>query len=245
MSASSNVTRSKKKRALIVAASPQTSPFLGPVGVWASELTHPWYELTEAGYEADVASPKGGKIELDPYSDPRHESGYSAEDLVSRGFVEQAHTKKLLDSTRKLSDVRVADYDAIVVAGGQGPMFGFREDATLQRLLREFYEAEKITAALCHGVCALLDVKLSDGSWLIAGKTLTGFANIEEDFVDKMMGRKVMPFRIEDEARKRGANYVQGGLWRSFAVRDGRLVTGQQQYSGKRTAELVIEALGR
>jgi putative intracellular protease/amidase len=124
-------------------------------------------------------------------------------------------------------------------------MFGFRENADLQAAIRAFYKAEKPTAALCHGVSALIDLELSDGSYLIEGKTMTGFANVEEDFADQVVGTQVMPWRIEDAARERGANYIQGGLWKPFAVRDGRLITGQQQYSGTKLAELVIEGLGR
>ena len=91
---------------------------------------------------------------------------------------------------------------------------------------------------------ALMDVTLSDGSYLITGKTMTGFANVEEEFADTYVGRKVMPWRIEDAARERGANYIQGGRFKAFAVRDGRLITGQQQYSGAATARMVIAALG-
>lgn len=246
MSGNINVTRSTSKRILMVVASPAVATTTGwPVGFWASELTHPYYEFSEVGYQVDIASPKGGKVELDAYSDPRHESKYSASDLISMGFLHTPELAALLGNTRRLADVRPQDYDAIVVAGGQAPMFTFRQDARLHALLAAFYEAEKVTAALCHGVAALLDVRLSDGSYLIRGKTITGFANVEEDFVDNLFGQKIMPFRIENEARERGANYVSLGLWREYAVRDGRLITGQQQYSGKATAQLVIEALGR
>lgn len=120
-------------------------------------------------------------------------------------------------------------------------MFTFRGNADLPRTITAFYEAEKPTAALCHGVAALIDVRLPGGAYLIAGK---GFANVEEDEADRIVGQKVMPWRIEDAVRERGANYVQGGCGKAFAVRDGRLITGQQQYSGAATARLVIEALG-
>ncbi len=87
-------------------------------------------------------------------------------------------------------------------------------------------------------------MRLSDGSWLIDGRTMTGFANVEEDFGDAAVGQRIMPFRIEDEARARGANYIQAGLFKAFAVRDMNLITGQQQYSGRKVAELVIDSLG-
>jgi putative intracellular protease/amidase len=244
MAANLGLPRTKSKRILMVVANPATATNGWPVGFWASELTHPWYEFTEAGYEVDIASPNGGKVVLDAYSDPREPSGYSAGDLISMGFLATPRLAALLDQTKKLSEVRVADYDAVVVAGGQAPMFSFPKDDRLHKLLADFYEAERITAALCHGVCALLFVRLSDGATLVKGKTMTGFANVEEDFLDNMVGQKFMPFRIEDEARKLGANFVQAGLFRPHAVRDGRLVTGQQQYSGSATAKLVIETLG-
>ncbi len=245
MAAHVDTTTSKPKRVLMVAASPAVSTTLGyPVGFWASELTHPYYEFTEVGYAVEIASPHGGKIEMDAMSDPRDASEYSAHDLVSMGFINTPKLAALLENTMKLEDANPADYDAILVCGGQSPMFTFRDNAALQRLIAAFYEAEKPTAALCHGVSALMDVRLSDGSLLIAGKTMTGFANVEEKFADDIVGKQVMPWRIEDVAKAQGANYIEGGLWKPFAVRDGRLITGQQQYSGKETARLVIAALG-
>ena len=122
--------------------------------------------------------------------------------------------------------------------------FQFRENADLKRAIAAFFEARKPTAVLCHGVSALLDVQLSNGTYKVTGKTVTGFANVEEDFSDAAAGTRVMPYRLEDELRKRGANYIQAGLFKAFAVRDMNLITGQQQYSGKKVAELVIAALG-
>ena len=124
-------------------------------------------------------------------------------------------------------------------------MFQFRGHAGLEAAIVRLFEAGRVTAALCHGVAALVDARLSDGSHLVAGRTVTGFANVEEDFGDAAVGTRIMPFRIEDELRARGANYVQAGLFKAFAVRDGNLITGQQQYSGTRVAELVVAALGR
>jgi putative intracellular protease/amidase len=246
MPATIDMTRTTPKRVLMVVANPSVSTTLGwPVGFWASELTHPYYEFVESGYEVRIASPNGGKVELDGLSDPRDASGYSAHDLVSMGFLNTPSLTGLLENTPRLADLDLVSFDALVVCGGQSPMFTFRNDETLRHTIRSFYEAEKPTAALCHGVSALVDVTLSDGSHLVAGKTITGFANVEEDAADAIVGQRVMPWRIEDAVREQGANYVQGGAWKPFAVRDGRLITGQQQYSGRRVAELVIEALGR
>jgi putative intracellular protease/amidase len=239
-------THGRPRRILMVVASPAVSTTIGgPVGFWASELTHAWYEFTEVGYETALFSPQGGRVEIDALSDPRHPSGYSAHDVISMGFLSTPRLAALLESTKTLAEAKPADYDALYVAGGQAPMFTFRGDAALQGLVRAFYEAGRITALVCHGTAALLDVKLSGGTHLIAGRHMTGFANSEEDFADQVMKAKVMPFRIEDEARKRGANFVAAPAFRPHAVRDGHLITGQQQYSGRAAAALVIEALGR
>ncbi len=136
------------------------------------------------------------------------------------------------------------DYDALLICGGQSPMFTFPNNPDLQNAIRVFYEAEKITGAFCHGVAALLNVSLSNGERLVNGKTLTGFSNREEDYGNAAAGVEIMPWRLEDALVDRGANYLQAGLFKPFAVRDGRLVTGQQQYSGKEVARLVIQMLG-
>jgi putative intracellular protease/amidase len=245
MSAERNVTRTKPKKVLMVVSNPAVSTTLGvPVGFWASELWHAYHEFREAGFEVEARSPKGGRCEYDALSDPRDASRYSAEDVLSLGYITHPEYSKIPQNTESLDGARAEDYDAIVVAGGQGPMFTFQSEPTLHRLIYEFYRAEKPTAALCHGVSALLYVRDESGGPLIAGKTMTGFANSEEDYADSVVGKKVMPFRIEDEAKKLGANFVTAGRFRPFAIRDGRLITGQQQYSGKKTAQLVIEALG-
>jgi putative intracellular protease/amidase len=235
----------RRPHVLMVVANPQVSSTLGwPVGFWAAELFHPYYEFTEKRYDVTIASPDGGKVEMDTLSDPRDESKWSADDLISLGALNSPEVAAQLEDTPPLCDLNLGDYDALVVCGGQAPMFQFRDHEECKRTIASFYEARKPTAALCHGTCALLDIQLSDGSYLIEGKTMTGFANVEEDFSDAAVGQKVMPFRIEDEAKARKANYVQAGLFKAFAIRDMNLITGQQQYSGRKVAELIIEALG-
>lgn len=123
-------------------------------------------------------------------------------------------------------------------------MFTFRDNEELKRCIVTFYESNRVTCAFCHGVAALTDAKLSNGHFLVEGKTVTGFANIEEDYGDAYVGQKIMPWRLEDALRERGANYVQGGLFKPFAARDGNLITGQQQYSARKVADAIIAALG-
>ena len=247
------VNRAHPKRVALVVSNAATSTTTGwPVGFWWSELTHPFHEFTEKGYEVTVFSPDGGACAPDAMSDPRDPSGYSSSDLITMGFIATPKLMALVEATKPVRDLAVDDFDAIVVAGGQAPMFTFETAGPLQAAFVAFYEAGKIAAALCHGTAILRFARLSSGEPLVRGKTVTGFANVEEDFADRAvwdMGllprdRHVMPWRIEDELRALGANYVQAGLWRGFAIRDGNLVTGQQNFSGAETARIVIEALG-
>jgi putative intracellular protease/amidase len=235
---------STPRKVLIVVANPATATTVGwRVGFWGAELTHPYYELTERGIEVTIASPDGGKVEMDALSDPRDESKWSSEDLITMGFVHTPELMALLEDTPKLADLVLDEYDAIMIAGGLAPMFTYRDRQDIHAAIRHFYESEKPTAIYCHGTAALVDLKLSDGSYLVEGRTVTGFSNAEEDYSDRFVGQTVMPFRVEDALRERGANYVQGGLFKAFTVRDGRLMTGQQQYSGRKVAQMLIEAL--
>jgi putative intracellular protease/amidase len=236
----------RPKRVVIVASNPATSEQTGwPIGFWWSELSHPYWALTECGYRVDVASPDGGKLEADSWSDPRDESRYSADDLISLGFINSPDHLKLVEESRPLADVAVADYDAALFVGGQGPMYTFLEDQRVHALIASFYEAGKVTAVICHATCALLRTRLATGSLLVDGKTWTGFANSEERFADEFVGRRIQPFWIEDEARRlENTNFIVQGRFKPHAVRDGNLITGQQQYSGGAAARLMIEALG-
>jgi len=146
-----------------------------------------------------------------------------------------------LEATPAIDDLNMGDFDAIMVCGGQAPMFTFPTATNLHALIGNFYRTGKPTAALCHGTSALLFV---DDGMFVSGKTMTGFADSEEDMADQIVGQKVMPFRIEDEARAKGASFVTGPAFAPFATQDGNLITGQQQNSGAETAALVIAALG-
>jgi putative intracellular protease/amidase len=234
------------KHILLIVANPSISTTLGwPVGFWASELIHPYAEFTKAGCQVTIASPNGGKVEFDGYSDPRDASGYSKDDTLSLEYINRPEFMQLLENTPAIASLNMGNFDAIVVCGGQSPMFTFRQNQTLTQLFSTFYATGKPTAALCHGTCVLLEAKLSDGTDLIKGKTITGFANSEEDYGDQVVGQKMMPFRIEDEANKLGANFVTKEAFASHAVQDGNLITGQQQNSGAETAQLVLAALSK
>ena len=234
------------KKILMIAANPAISLQTGwPVGFWAAELTHPYYEFVENGYQVEIASPDGGKLEIDSFSDPRHESGYSANDLISMGFLHTPALANLLENTKSIDDVDIATYDAIFLVGGQSPMISFIDNTKLHTYIANFYESGKLVAIVCHATCVLLKIRLSNGNLLVDSKTWTGFADSEEEYADQIVGQNIQPFWIESSAKKLpSTNFITGGRFKSFAIRDGRLITGQQQFSGKAAAKLVIEALG-
>jgi putative intracellular protease/amidase len=247
MSATINVLHpDRPKRVLLVASNPAVSGQTGwPIGFWWAELTHPYWEFTERGYEIDVASPDGGELQADSWSDPRDESGYSAHDLLSLGFINSPAHADLVTETRPLEVIDPDDYDAIFLVGGQAPMYTFSEDDRVHRLVSEFLATGKPTAVVCHATSVLLKAKDPDDRLLVTGRTWTGFADSEEDFADAFVGQRIQPFRIEEEARKLpDTNFIVQGRFTPHAVRDGNLITGQQQYSGSAAARLVIEALG-
>lgn len=235
-----------KGKILMVASSPSVSKQTGwPIGFWAAELTHPLHVFLEAGYEVELVSTEGGKLEMDGYSNPTDASGYSAHDVISLGFIQLDWFNNMLENTKKLSDVNPSDYVGIFLVGGQGPMYTFRGNKELENVFTAFFEAGKPSAAVCHSTTLLLEAKTSTGELLVKGKTWTGFADAEEEFADNAVGMKIQPYRIETEARKlEDTSFKVAAPFSSFAIADGNLITGQQQNSGAAAARLLVEQLG-
>jgi putative intracellular protease/amidase len=207
-----------------------------PTGLWLSELTHAHDVFAKAGYEQTIVSPKGGRSPLEPRSVkfpnyPRSAKKWKAND---RKMI-------LLHRTASPDDIDAAGFDAIYFTGGHAVMFDFPESAGLQRITREIFERGGVVSSVCHGYCGLLNTTLSDGSLLVAGRKLTGFAWSEE----RLAGvAKLVPYNAEAEAKKRGAQYEKGLIpFASHVVVDGRLVTGQNPGSAKATAKKVVSVL--
>lgn len=233
------------KKILMVVSNPAVSGQTGwPIGFWWGELTHPYWEFVQRGYEVTLASPEGGALGADALSDPEDPSGYSATDFVSLGFK---HTPSLMAQTQntpRLADLDLGEFDAIFFVGGQGPMYTFRGNPDVQGAVRAMVESDKPTALMCHATSALLDATGSDGRLIVDGRRWTGFTNTEEDYVESAVGQRIQPFRIEDEARAiSGTTFEAGPMFASHVVRDGNLITGQQQNSGVEAARVVIQAL--
>jgi len=209
-----------------------------PTGLWLSELTHAYHVFADAGYQQRIVSPKGGLSPLEPRS-----LKFPSYDKSAKAWHADAAKMALLAETAAPEDIDAADYDAIYFTGGHAVMFDFPDSQDLQRITREIFERGGVVSSVCHGYCGLLNTTLSDGSLLVAGRKLTGFAWIEEVLarVDKQV-----PYNVEAEMKNRGAHYKKGLIpFASHVVVDGRLVTGQNPGSAKATAKKVVSVLGR
>ncbi|WP_222984227.1 type 1 glutamine amidotransferase domain-containing protein [Flagellimonas meishanensis] len=234
-----------KGKIAMVASSPAISEQTGwPIGFWAAELTHPLRVFQEAGYEVEVVSTEGGKIEMDSYSNPLDESGYSAHDIVSLGYLQQSWFVECLENTKQLAEINTKDYDGIFLVGGQGPMYTFKDNRALEDIFSDFYESGRPAAAVCHATTLLLSARTSDGQLLVKGKAWTGFADTEEAYADNAVGMRIQPYWIEAEAKKiKDTHFKVAPPFWSHAIADGNLITGQQQNSGTAAAELMVEFL--
>lgn len=238
----SGMKRKPRRILSIVSNTTQLKGF--PVGFFAEEMTRSFLMFTEVGHRVDLASPKGGEVMFDTHSDPRTPDGAYADDLISLGFVHHAKFGAMLKNTLPISTVSVADYDAVWVAGGGGPLLTFKDDVALHKLIADFYENGKIVSLICHGSSLLLWTRLSNGTLLAGGKKWTGFTDAEEADVDAAFGMRLNEYTIQSEAAGMdGTGFLCRGANEPFAIRDGRLITGQQQYSSGITAELVLDAL--
>ena len=160
------------------------------------------------------------------------------------GFINTPACMALLEGTARLADLDLDDYDALMIAGGQSPMFSFRDNEEVKGAIAHFYEAEKPTGRVLPRTARSSTSGSSDGSYLVEGQDGHRLRQRGGGLRRRVRRQQIMPWRIEDALRERGANYIQGGLFKAFAVRDGRLITGQQQYSGRKVAQMVIETLG-
>lgn len=200
-------------------------------GVWLEEFAVPFMEFLKNGIELTVASPKGGAMPIDPRT--------NATEQQEKDWGEAIEAAK---NTVKITEAAEKDFDALFLPGGHGPMFDLPDDADLQKLVREFYEAGKIVAAVCHGPCGLVNVKLSDGSPLVKGKTLTSYTYDEEVAADFV---KVVPFILEHALEKAGANFITRENKADHIERDGQLITGQNPNSSVSIASAIVAALNK
>jgi putative intracellular protease/amidase len=205
-------------------------------GFWLEEFAAPYFVFKDASVELTLASPKGGQPPIDPKSDlPENQTP-----AMTR-FKEDQAAQKVLSQTVRLADMKADDFDAIFYVGGHGPMWDLVDNPDSIALIESFYDSGKIVAAVCHSPAVLHRV-MYQGAPLVKGKRVTGFTNGEEEAVHLT---HVVPFLVEDELKRIGGNYEKAADWQSFAIVDGRLVTGQNPASSTAAAHAVLKVVAQ
>ncbi len=202
-----------------------------PTGFFLGELTHPLEVFEKAGIPVEFASIKGGEPPVD---------GLDLGDEVNARYWGNADFRAKLAATKKLSEISPSDYAGVYFSGGHGTMWDFPDDESVQKTTRELYEAGAPVGAVCHGPAALVNVKLSNGSYLVDGKEVSAFTNDEEE---KVGLTKVVPFLLASKLEERGAKHLPAPDFEKQVVVSGRLVTGQNPASAAGVAVEMIEML--
>jgi putative intracellular protease/amidase len=208
-------------------------------GAWLSEITHPYWHLTERGVEVDFASPQGGPVVWTPLSDPYGEDSQEADDLVSKGFLSDPTLVERLRTTLKLADVDLEGYDAVHVAGGQGATYDLYPNEVVGAVLEHFWAQDKVVAAVCHGAIALGNIPDR-----IQGRRVTGYSLEGDRMLEHYFGPDfLIPSYPQEVLEKTGATYASRGPVDPFVVDDGKLITGQNQQSASEYALVLWHAL--
>ncbi|MCG2609374.1 type 1 glutamine amidotransferase domain-containing protein [Acinetobacter sp. SM34] len=204
-------------------------------GFWLEELAAPYYTFVDAGAEVTLASPKGGQPPLDPKS-----SEADAQTETTRRFEADTSAMQALANTRKLSEISIADFDAVFYPGGHGPLWDLAEDQPSISLIEQTLQANKPLALVCHAPGVLRHVKSTDDQPIVKGKSVTGFSNTEEAAVGLT---EIVPFLVEDMLRENGGHYSKAEDWQVHVQQDGLLITGQNPASSAATAEALLKLL--
>ncbi|OTG56806.1 type 1 glutamine amidotransferase domain-containing protein [Acinetobacter sp. ANC 3903] len=204
-------------------------------GFWLEELAAPYYTFVDAGAEVTLASPKGGQPPLDPKS-----SEADAQTETTRRFEADTSAMQALANTRKLSEISIADFDAVFYPGGHGPLWDLAEDQTSISLIEQTLQANKPLALVCHAPGVLRHVNSIDEQPIVKGKSVTGFSNTEEAAVGLT---EIVPFLVEDMLRENGGQYSKAEDWQVHVQQDGLLITGQNPASSAATAEALLKLL--
>src|SRR5271156_6321148 len=206
---------------------------------WLSEVTHPYWHLTERGVEVDFASPAGGKVVYDPYSDPYFANTTEGEDLVSKGFLSDKQLVAKLNTTMKLKDVDLDKYDAVHVAGGRGATFDLYPSEDVGKVLEHFWAKDKVVGAICHGAIALGNIPER-----VRGKRTTGYTLEGDQELQRLFGSGfLIPHYPQTVLEEAGSVYTRVGANDPYVIRDGKLVTGQNQQSASEYALVLLHTM--
>lgn len=230
--AQTNQSKKMKQKILFVVTSHDKKGNTGePTGYYLGEVSHPWEVLHEAGYEIDFVSPQGGKAPVD---------GFNLDDATNKKFWEDKKYRNKVEHTMKPSEVDPKAYAAIFYAGGHGAMWDLADNGALVSIAAAIYDNGGIVSAVCHGPAGLVNIRLSNGQYLVKDKKINGFTNEEERAVKL---ENVVPFLLEDKLIERGGKFEKSGLWQPHVTVDQRLITGQNPQSAKGVGEAILKEL--
>ncbi|MGY4385714.1 putative intracellular protease/amidase [Pedobacter sp. UYP24] len=204
-------------------------------GFWVEEFAAPYYRFLDADFDVVVATPKGGQAPIDPSSEVS-----SAQTKDTERYYKDEKAQEVIAHTHLLSEMKAADFDAVFYPGGHGPLWDLANDKDSAKLILDFYNSDKLVGAVCHAPGAFKNVKFENGDPFVKGKNVTGFSNTEEAAVKLT---DVVPFLVETEMEKLGANYSKVADWGVHVVTDGLLITGQNPASSESVAEKMISLL--
>lgn len=207
-------------------------------GVWLPDAVHPYFALLNSGYEVDFASPQGGAVPIEQKSDPRNLNAMNADDALTRGFLSDEIAAAKLTNTKKLSEIQAKDYSAMLIAGGMAAMYDLPGNADLKRLLKDFWEQNKMLSAIHYGVYGLLKMTTPSGKQVLRGVELTAVSSDEEKRWAQALGWDVALLTpngfLQDQIKKEGAGYKSGPSFSSFIFygAEKHFLTAQQSFSG-------------
>ncbi|MBC75942.1 MAG: type 1 glutamine amidotransferase domain-containing protein [Halobacteriovoraceae bacterium] len=224
-----------KKVLIVLTSHDQLGDTGEKTGFWLEEFAAPYYAFKDAGYQIDLASPKGGRPPMDPKSDTE-----DTQTDDTKRFKNDQDAQDHLDNTKILASINPEDYDTVFYPGGHGPMWDLAYDKDSINIIESFNKKGKFIGAVCHAPAALLNAKGNDGNSIVAGKKVTAFTNSEEEEVGL---KDDMPYLLENRLKDLGGNYQKKGNWKEFTIKDGNLITGQNPASSKKVAQNIIESL--
>lgn len=226
-------------RALIITTSHDTLGDTGKAtGVFASEMTAPYYAFLDSGMEVDVASIAGGEIPIEPQS-----LGWPVVSPPDKRFKKDPVFRSKVESSLAIADVDIADYDIVFLAGGWGAAYDFAQSEPLGDQMSKAYAEGGIVGGVCHGPLGLMQARAPSGDLLVAGRRLTAVTDKQIN----ELGITHTPKHPERDLRSVGAEFESNTAFRDFfaghVVVDGRLVTGQNQNDGTETAVEMMKVL--
>ncbi|TRX43138.1 type 1 glutamine amidotransferase domain-containing protein [Flavobacterium restrictum] len=205
------------------------------MGFCIEEFATPYYLFKATEAKITLASPKGGQ----PLVDPRSDTPENQTESTIRYKTDQK-LLQLMANTYKLQEVFAKNFDAVFCVGGHGPLWDLTIDKNSIKLIEDFWDAKKPIAAVCYAPSVLLNVKDKNGAFLIKGKKVTGFSNTEEKAAHL---DKIVPYSLEDELKNKGGIYSKNDDCKSYVVKDGLLITGQNLASAAAVANELLAVL--